>query len=372
MSRPSRRLVTLQELLERVPVESFDREVGRLVDELVQDDARIVFDLPARAAPNPLARDRFRAEVGTIPVMDRDEEQRYHRVLELLRRRFLVLAEEARLSEDEALELLARGADAELPLEVRGEARRERLGRALRDWATLRNEIVERNLHLVFFLVERYRHVGVPMEDLIQEAGLALFKAVERFDFRRGVRFKTYAAYWINQAFLNAIYDQSRTVRVPAYVQKAMKKLRDAEDQVTDGLRDVEAVAEAAAMDPELARTALRGNRYTSSLNRPASADQEGELVDLLPDSEGEEETPISPEELEALHEHLFEAIAQLPQREQVVLQMRFGLDGRAMATLAEVGEELGVSLERVRQIQAAALDRIRRGRKGETLEQYA
>ena len=124
---------------------------------------------------------------------------------------------------------------------------RARLRDRTQEFVAARNELMERHLGIVFRLLERYRYSGVPIEDLIQEANYSLFKAVQGFDFTRGVRFKTYAGYWVNQAFLAAIYNQSRTVRVPAYIQKAMKKIHDASNGRSFGLENVEAIAPAFA-----------------------------------------------------------------------------------------------------------------------------
>lgn len=337
-----RRTLTFDELADGLTPETFDRLAPARLAGISRDGVEIRFDFARRPARGAV-RDPYRAEVSRIPQMSRAEEQRFCMALELLALRVKL----ARKHQDPA-----------------------RLERAEQDYETARNELVARNLHLVFKLLEKYRHVGVPTEDLVQEANLSLFKAVENFDFRRGVLFKTYAGYWINQAFLNAIYNQSRTVRVPAYIQKAMKKLRHAASTMESGFGDLDAAAREAAVDPELAASAVLGNRYTMSLNRSADAAGGAEMVDLVEAPEVKAERP--PEEEEDLRQHLFEAVAQLSQREQAVLQMRYGLAGHAIATLAEVGRMLGISLERVRQIQAGALAKIRSGFKGQSLEQYA
>lgn len=362
--------------------ETFDQEAPRILADLDRDEARIGFDFDRRR-PTAGARDPYRADVSRIPVMDRAAELRFTMGLELLTLRLAKARREAGLSPEEAARLpdlgdrrcenCAPGVEATCfgcsPLHFTA-LQRARIRRRTQDYVLARNELVERNLYLVFRLIEKYRHVGVPFDDLVQEANLSLFKAVENFDFRRGVLFKTYAGYWINQAFLNAIYNQSRTVRVPAYIQKAMKKLSHAASTLEGGLADVGQVARKAEVDPDLAATAVSGNRYTSSLNRAVDPGEGTELVELI-------EAPASepgadPQEAERMRQHLFEAVARLSQREQAVLQMRYGLGGSAIATLAEVGQRLGISLERVRQIQAAALDKIRRGFHGVALEQFA
>jgi RNA polymerase sigma factor (sigma-70 family) len=379
------RTVPFLDLAEGLTRENFDDRMAERLAELERDGLHVAFDFERRKQ-NANARDPYRADLSRIPQMNRAQEQRFCIALELLWQRLLKLRRTAGFSA-EAIERQPDSADEaclgctasdveaapgcqRCAANVIGEDLRARLQQATQEYLIARNELMERNLHLVFKLLEKYRHVGVPVDDLVQEANLSLFKAVENFDFRRGVLFKTYAGYWINQAFLNAIYNQSRTVRVPAYIQKAMKKLRHAASTMEGGLQDLATAAREAAVDPDLAATAVQGNRYTMSLNRTVDAAESTEMVDLLEAPAIETGPPA--EEQDELRQHLFEAVAQLSQREQAVLQMRYGMAGQAMNTLAEVGKLLGISLERVRQIQAGALEKIRTGVKGQSLEHFA
>lgn len=376
------RTIPFLELAAGLNRENFDGRVAERILELEREGAEVAFGFERRK-PNANARDPYRVDLSRIPQMNRAQEQQFCIALELLWQRLLKLRREAGFAE-EAVDRQPDSADeaclgcdpsgergcSRCSPQVIGAGLRARLQRATNDYLTARNELLERNLYLVFKLLEKYRHVGVPVDDLVQEANLSLFKAVENFDFRRGVLFKTYAGYWINQAFLNAIYNQSRTVRVPAYIQKAMKKLRHAASTMEGGLQDLSTAAREASVDPDLAATAVLGNRYTMSLNRTVDATESTELVDLIEAPEVDSDPPV--EEQEELRQHLFEAVAQLSQREQAVLQMRYGMAGQAMNTLAEVGKMLGISLERVRQIQAGALEKIRTGMKGPVLEHFA
>lgn len=376
------RTLSLSSLAEGLTAETFDRKAPRILQNLDREDVQI--DLAfARRKPAATARDPYRMDISRIPLMGREEELNFCMGLELLSQRLQKAKREAGLPAEEITRLpdardhscleCSPGAEASCTAVQPGsctEEQRARICRRTRDYVLARNELVERNLYLVFKLLEKYRYVNVAAEDLVQEANLSLFKAVENFDFRRGVLFKTYAGYWINQAFLNAIYNQSRTVRVPAYIQKAMKKLSKSASTLQAGMNDVAAVALDANVDPDLAVTAVHGNRYTTSLNRTVDGVEGTEFVDLL------EAAPADPvldaEEPEQMRQHLFEAVAQLTQREQAVLQMRYGLGGQAITTLSEVGRVLGISLERVRQIQAGALEKIRKGFAGPSLEQFA
>lgn len=376
------RTLSLSALAEGLTVESFDREAPKVLEALDRDQVQIDLTF-ARRKPSTAARDPYRLDISRIPLMGREEELRFCMGLELLVLRLQKAKREAGLPESEVTRLpdaneqrclnCVPGAEAHCsacPPAARTPQQRARIRRRTQDYVEARNELVERNLYLVFKLLEKYRYVNVAAEDLVQEANLSLFKAVENFDFRRGVLFKTYAGYWINQAFLNAIYNQSRTVRVPAYIQKAMKKLSKAASTLQAGMNDVAAVALQADVDPDLAATAVEGNRYTTSLNRRVDGNDGTEFVDLL--EAPADEPLLEAEEPEQMRQHLFEAVAQLTQREQAVLQMRYGLGGQTITTLAEVGRRLGISLERVRQIQAGALEKIRKGFSGPALQQFA
>jgi RNA polymerase sigma factor (sigma-70 family) len=376
------RTLSLSALAEGLTVDNFDREAPKVLRSLDRDDVQIDLSFSRRKA-SAAARDPYRHDISRIPLMDRAEELRFCMGLELLVLRMQKAKREAGLPEVEVTRLpdaieqpclnCVPGTEAQCLTCGAGSGttlQRARIRRRTQDYVLARNELVERNLYLVFKLLEKYRYVNVAPEDLVQEANLSLFKAVENFDFRRGVLFKTYAGYWINQAFLNAIYNQSRTVRVPAYIQKAMKKLSKVASTLQAGMNDVAAVALEAEVDPDLAATAVQGNRYTTSLNRRVDGTDATEFVDLL---EAPAADPLlDGEEPEQMRQHLFEAVAQLTQREQAVLQMRYGLGGQAITTLAEVGRILGISLERVRQIQAGALEKIRKGFAGPSLQQFA
>ncbi|MCH2100793.1 MAG: sigma-70 family RNA polymerase sigma factor, partial [Planctomycetes bacterium] len=324
----------------------------------------------------------YRREVATIPHMDRAEELQFIMGIELLWRRLKAARRAAGFSQEE-VERYPGTDDLRCgtcppgrqrvcmgcaPIELDSELR-ARLRDRTQEFVAARNELMERHLGIVFRLLQRYRYTGVPIEDLIQEANYSLFKAVQGFDFTRGFRFKTYAGYWVNQAFLAAIYNQSRTVRVPAYIQKAMKKIHDASNGRSFGTENVDAIAESSGVPIDLVRSALVGNRFTLSLNK--TVDEDGsEMIDLVEDVNASVNPDFNEQAL--LSGHLQEAVERLTEREQRVLKQRFGLSGEPPRTLAEVGAELGISLERVRQIQKAALDKIRTGEEGKLLAQYA
>lgn len=375
-----------QDLIQELTVETFDADARRLIRRLDRNQEQITCQFErlhrAQVGSHDNILEIYRREVSAVPRMERAEELQFIMGIELLWRRLQTVRRAAGFSKEEVerypgTDDLSCGDCPQgrqrvcmgcAPIELNA-AIRSRLRDRTQEFVAARNELMERNLGIVFRLLERYRYSGVPIEDLIQEANYSLFKAVRGFDFTRGVRFKTYAGYWVNQAFLAAIYNQSRTVRVPAYIQKAMKKIHDATSGRSFGLENVEAISEKSGVPIDLVRSALVGNRYTLSLNK--AVDEDGsEMVNLV---EGED-AAADPDfrETERLSGHLHEAVGRLTEREQSVLTQRFGLEGESVRTLAEVGADLGISLERVRQIQKAALDKIRKSEEGALLAQYA
>jgi RNA polymerase nonessential primary-like sigma factor len=381
-------VLTFDELIADFRVESFEQQAKPLLESLLDAEIEIDFTFERReATPSSGFMGAFRQDISRYPVMESAAELRFAMGLELLWMRLQELRRRAGFSQEE-IERYPDASDTRCLTCAPGDqlncfgcspetcsrVDRELLRQATQDLILARNEMVARNLYLVFPLLSRYRHVHVPAEDLVQDANEALFRAVEGFDFTRGVRFKTYAGYWVNQAFLNAIYNQSRTVRVPAYIQKAMKKLRAAEQEVEGGLFNIDALAERTGVDRKLVAQAVDRNRFTLSLDGHFSSgcDEEGSApMSQLLEADDEGLTPDFGE-AEALAGHLEDAVARLSAREQEVVRMRFGLGGRGIATLAEVGRKLGISLERVRQIQRAALEKLRSGDTGSKLKQYA
>jgi len=381
--------LTYDELIADLRVESFEDQAPALLDRLLDSEFALDFTF-ARNEPKSASgfMADFRHDISRYPVMDSASELRFSMGLELLWRRLQILRTGAGMSQEE-IERYPDASDTRCLSCAPGQQLncfgcspdtcnadiREQLRQATQDLVLARNEMVARNLYLVFPLLARYRHVHVPAEDLVQDANEALFRAVEGFDFNRGVRFKTYAGYWVNQAFLNAIYNQSRTVRVPAYIQKAMKKVRAVEQEVEGGLYNIEELAERSGVDAKLVSQAVQRNRFTLSLDGQfgsGGGDDEGSApMSQLIESEDEAALPDFGE-AEALAAHLEEAVARLSSREQEVVRMRFGLGGRGIATLSEVGRKLGISLERVRQIQRAALEKLRSSDQGSKLEQFA
>ncbi|MDP7061412.1 MAG: sigma-70 family RNA polymerase sigma factor [Planctomycetota bacterium] len=377
--------IQFDDLIERLHEDSFDSSAPALIEQLNAAGTHVLFDFE-RLEPQAPVKDRFssfRDEVARIPTMDRVSELQFAMGLELLWMRLQDARKRAGFSQEEVerypdindTKCLNCGPSDQLSCfgcspatcDVRT---REELRDRTHDLIAARNEMVERHMHVVFHLLEKYRHVSIPNEDLVQEANESLFRAVEGFDFRRGFRFKTYGAYWINQAFLNAIYNQSRTVRVPAYIQKAMKKISRVIGDVDGGVHNIDAIAEKAGVDRKLVLSAMGRNRFTLSLNKVVDQNEGSAMVEIIAGRDEAESPELG--ENSAMTSYLEHAVKRLSEREQEVMRMRFGLGGVGIKTLSEVGSSLGISLERVRQIQRAALDKIRGGDFGGKLEQFA
>ncbi len=376
------------ELLTELDVEQFDLQVKRIIRRLDRRNLSIQFcfkriDPPGGTKLSSNLMGFYRQEVQRIPSMSRQEETQFCMGIELLWQR-LKAARRAAGFRKEDIEKFPGTNDLGCLVCPDGRERvcqgcaprgldpalRRRLRARHHEFEFARNELIARNLHLVFRLLNRYRKVAVSEEDLIQEANFSMFKAVEGFDFRRGIRFKTYAGYWVNQAFLNAIYNQSRVVRVPAYIQKAMKKINDVVGESEGLLFDVPKLSKKTGVKEDLVRSVLVGNRFTHSLDGMIDAERGAKLMDLF----SGQNISANPEfgEFYALEGHLNVALDRLTSRERFVLKHRFGLHGADPKTLSDVGKRLGVSLERVRQLQKIALGKIREGSTAPILEQFA
>lgn len=238
---------------------------------------------------------------------------------------------------------------------------RRRLEEIAADGRAAQDHLILANTRLVISVAKKYLGRGLPLSDLIQEGNIGLIRAVRKFDWRRGHKFSTYATWWIRQAVTRAIADQSRTIRVPVHMGDQINKLLRLQQQLAQELGrepTVEELAEAMAIPPSRVEQLLQMARQPVSLEAPTDDEEESVLGDFI-----EDRGAASPSEAvsqQMLREILHEALATLSPREVRILKLRYGLvDGR-MYTLEEVGRKLGVTRERVRQIEAQALARLR------------
>lgn len=301
-------------------------------------------------------------EIGKVPLLSAEEEIDLAQKMEegnVAQEKIVILKKRIEESEDEA-EI------ADLKEEIKT------LQKDVDEGADAKKRLAEANLRLVVSIAKRYVGRGMLFLDLIQEGNLGLIKAVEKFDYRKGYKFSTYATWWIRQAITRAIADQARTIRIPVHMVETINKLIRVSRQLLQELGrepSPEEIAEEMGMPVERVREILKISQEPVSLETPIGEEEDSHLGDFIKDDNVP--VPADAAAFTLLKEQLEEVLGTLTEREQKVLTLRFGLeDGRAR-TLEEVGKEFNVTRERIRQIEAKALRKLRHPSRSRKLKDY-
>jgi len=332
---------------------------------------------PLSALENEQAQDAVRLylrEIGRVPLLKKADEVRLAKAIELQRlieNAHKLDEERERIESDpqaafEGLDLT----DTDIKGILKWDAPHER--RYIRAGEEARRQMIEANLRLVVSVAKKYLGHGMSLLDLIQEGNTGLMRAVEKFDWRRGFKFSTYATWWIRQAITRAIADQARTIRIPVHMVETINKLvRTSRRLLQEYGREPTSEEIGLEMDlpADRVREIMKVSQTPVSLETPIGEEEDSNLGDFIPDEAGE--APSDAASYQLLRESMDDVLGSLTERERAVLRLRFGLDDGRSRTLDEVGKEFNVTRERIRQIEAKALRKLRHPSRSRKLRDF-
>jgi RNA polymerase primary sigma factor len=356
---------------------------------IVEDSLRLLYVIAGQTPPEPISRAMGREILAVQDQLDFERRQAYDkRRAELVKQQKLsveqsdtILAHVMIIYELLPRDIQQRMADgASWPTaEEAHESFSQNRDQIWRDWnmaieagQTAREHLTEANLRLVVSVAKKYIGRGLSLLDLIQEGNVGLIRAVEKFDYRKGFKFSTYATWWIRQAITRAIADQARTIRIPVHMVETINRLMRASRRMLQELgRDPtdEELSKELGLPVEKVRAIRKTSLEPVSLETPVGQEEDSQLGDFIEDSKVL--APSDAASHQMLREQVEQVLNQLTERERRVLQLRFGLEDGHSRTLEEVGKEFGVTRERIRQIEVKALRKLRHPRLGKKLRDY-